>query len=119
MDRERVHVEFSALEPGENWFLCSMHDPAMSRGIWFRMMRKDGSEMSSHWWGPTDTVQDVQVLQICAGREGNDCLATISRDDLDDVAFNALLNCLGIGAAMVEEDGDRLVRLLEARKRGE
>lgn len=73
-------------QPG--WQCASMHDPAGRRGIWFR--------------------ESAGVVELCAGREGDDWYARLAvGDTLSGAQIAAILECLSVGAWMLSEQEDR------------
>lgn len=103
-----VHVKFAPMEPGEGWLLISMHDPVLRRGIWVRR-EPAHSQFSSAYKPPTR-------LELCAGREGNDDRVVLEVGmTIDKKLLGQLFDLLSWGAAMVEEDEERLTAALAAR----
>lgn len=66
------------------WRCASMHDPAGRRGIWFR--------------------ESPGVVELCAGREGDDWYARIAvGDTVSREQVASLLDCVAVGAWMLSE----------------
>lgn len=66
------------LDPNDGWQCCSLHDPAKRRGIWWRMT-------------------ECGLLEIVAGREGDDATALVPPPHAELVA-----KCLACGTMAME-----------------
>ena len=97
------------MEPG--WLSIALHDPASRRGVWARLTRRDGS-----YGDGFEAHHDVAVIELCAGREGDDAYARLELGQLLNERNLASLWDVMITGMWILESHESLVQAL-ARQR--
>jgi len=75
----------------DGWILVALNDPTGRRGIWMRPLWLDD---------PAHNVRTLMVLELCAGREGDDAYTAFSNPSEE---LHGLFECLDIGRWMLED----------------
>lgn len=80
------------------WLACTKLDASERRGMWFRT--------EPPWDQACSNPEVLKVIEICAGREGDDAYVRLSEENTTKEVLWALSECLAYARYAIEIDDE-------------